>query len=64
MNIILKGNVKGEMLKTHGSNVKLRRFFKDIIFTNLETGLKKQSRFLKSTATNNDKRNSWYTNYK
>ena len=41
MNIILKGNVKGEMLKTHGSNVKLRRFFKDIIFTNLETGLKK-----------------------
>ena len=41
MNIILKGNVKGEMLKTHGCNKKLKQFFKSFKFTNLETGLRK-----------------------
>ena len=29
------------MLKTHGSNKKLKKFFGNIVFTDLEKGLKK-----------------------
>ena len=35
------GFVKGEMLKTHGSNQKLRKFLGKINFTDLKNGLKK-----------------------
>jgi UDP-glucuronate 4-epimerase len=41
INIFLKSSVKGEMLKTHGSNTKLKNFFKNIKFTELKVGLKK-----------------------
>ena len=34
-------SVRGEMLKTHGSNNKLKKVFGKMIFTNLEKGLKK-----------------------
>ena len=33
--------VKGEMLKTHGSNKKLKKLFGNIVFTDLEKGLKR-----------------------
>ena len=33
--------VKGEMLKTHGSNIMLKKNFKNLKFTNLNLGLKK-----------------------
>jgi len=35
------GFVKGEMLKTHGSNNMLKKNFKNLKFTNLQLGLKK-----------------------
>ena len=34
------GFIKGEMLKTHGSNQKLRNFFGKINFTDIKKGLK------------------------
>ena len=37
--------VKGEMLKTHGSNKKLHLFFGNIKFTEIKTGLKKNTEF-------------------
>lgn len=39
--IINTGFVKGEMLKTHGSNKKLNENFNEIIFTGLKVGIKK-----------------------
>ena len=39
--IINTGFVKGEMLKTHGSNKLLKKNFKNLKFTNLDFGLKK-----------------------
>ncbi len=33
--------IKGEMLKTHGSNNKLKKIFGNIVFTDIEKGLKK-----------------------
>ena len=39
--IINTGFVKGEMLKTHGSNKLLKKNFKNLKFTNLDVGLKK-----------------------
>ena len=33
------GFIKGEMLKTHGSNKKLKKFFGNIKFTNLNKGI-------------------------
>ena len=39
--IVNKGFVKGEMLKTHGSNSLLKKNFKNLKFTNLDFGLKK-----------------------
>ncbi|MDB9826138.1 NAD-dependent epimerase/dehydratase family protein [Candidatus Pelagibacter sp.] len=39
--IVNTGFVKGEMLKTHGSNSLLKKNFKNLKFTNLDFGLKK-----------------------
>lgn len=39
--IINTGFVRGEMFKTHGSNLKLRKNFKNLKFTNLNIGIKK-----------------------
>jgi UDP-glucuronate 4-epimerase len=39
--IIKTGFVRGEMLKTHGSNKLLKKNFKNLKFTNLDVGLKK-----------------------
>ena len=39
--IVNKGFVKGEMLRTHGSNSLLKKNFKNLKFTNLDFGLKK-----------------------
>jgi len=39
--IVNTGFVKGEMLKTHGSNTLLKKNFKNLKFTDLDTGLKK-----------------------
>ena len=39
--IVNTGFVKGEMLKTHGSNNMLKKNFKNLKFTNLHLGLKK-----------------------
>jgi len=39
--IVNTGFVKGEMLKTHGSNKLLKKNFKNLKFTNLDFGLKK-----------------------
>ena len=33
--------IKGEILKTHGSNNKLKKIFGNMVFTDLEKGLKK-----------------------
>ena len=39
--IVNTGFVKGEMLKTHGSNTLLKKNFKNLKFTDLDIGLKK-----------------------
>ena len=39
--------VKGEMLKTHGSNVKLKKEFGNLKFTDIKTGLKKTIKHFK-----------------
>lgn len=39
--IIKSPSVRGEMLKTHGSNVRLKKIFNKTKFTNINTGLKK-----------------------
>ena len=41
------GFVKGEMLKTHGSNILLKRNFKKMKFTDIKYGLKKTINFFK-----------------
>lgn len=46
-NISLIKSIKGEMLKNHGSNTKLKLFFKNIKFTNLNLGLKKTIKVFK-----------------
>ena len=47
--IVNTGFVKGEMLKTHGSNNLLKKNFKKIKFTKLELGLKKTVDIYKKT---------------
>ena len=47
--IVNTGFVKGEMLKTHGSNNLLKKNFKKIKFTKLELGLKKTIDIYKKT---------------
>tara|TARA_B100001750_G_scaffold197390_1_gene170030 strand:- start:15 stop:245 length:231 start_codon:yes stop_codon:yes gene_type:complete len=41
------GFVKGEMLKTHGSNTLLKRNFKKMKFNDIKYGLKKTINFFK-----------------
>ena len=48
-NVVKIPPVKGEMLKTHGSNKKLHLFFGNIKFTEIKTGLKNTIRNFKST---------------
>ena len=40
--------VKGEMLKTHGSNLKLQKYIGKFKFTNLNIGLKKTVEYYKN----------------
>ena len=49
VNIVKIPPIKGEILKTHGSNKRLRSFFGDIKFTELRAGLKNTIKNYKST---------------
>ena len=49
VNIVKIPPIKGEILKTHGSNKRLRSFFGDIKFTELKAGLKNTIKNYKST---------------